>query len=171
MTANAISLTSFNDQSGGVRPGVTYTYHVTASYPNFGLGTADVSFTPPAAAVPIGLHAELRSGKYVVAWTPVPGATAYQVIETWTLQTSTTIRMPDGRSSTSTTTLPYTVMLTTADAWAPVQVAGAGTTTVESNANQTIARSISRVRYDVAVSYPPSGVTAPRSLWPSINVP
>jgi hypothetical protein len=51
LTPGAITPTSYQDQSGGIKPGNQYRYHVTAAYPDDGAGTAEVSFTPPPAAV------------------------------------------------------------------------------------------------------------------------
>src|SRR5262249_40187886 len=139
-------------------------------YTNGGFGSAVVSFTPPAALVPAGLHVEQRAGQYVVAWSSVAGATMYQIYETWMETTATTVRTPDGRSSTSTEYRPQSNIITTSQTFVPL-LQGGGTTTVSSSTDRTISRSLSSIRYEVAAAYPPSGVTAPRAQWPHLNVP
>jgi hypothetical protein len=78
LTTDAITTsTSFEDLSGRVKPGLAYTYHVTAAYPNDGAGTAEVSFTPPAPAVPAWVRVIPKAAK--THWrgrrSPTPGPT------------------------------------------------------------------------------------------------
>ena len=155
LTANPIAATSFEDASGGVKPGVGYTYHVTAIHPNGGSGSAQVSFTPPAPAVPDSVRVEARGGESVLLWGAVPGAGSYQIIETWMQPTYYTVYSADGRSSTVNTR--YDQMTRTHVLPAPQSSLSLGT-------------GAKGHRFDVGAAYPPSGVTAPRAQWKYVVV-
>jgi hypothetical protein len=156
LTANAIAGTSFEDLSGGVKPGFAYTYNVTAAYPNGGVGTAQVSFTPPAAAVPDSVRVEPRGGERALVCAPVPGAASYQIIESWTQPVYYTVYSGDGTSSRVEARYDYMIRTHVVAAPQSSLPLGAG---------------VSGHRFDVGAAYPPSGVTAPRGQWPFKVVP
>ena len=163
LTATTIGSTLFQDQSGGIKPGNTYQYHVTAAYPDDGVGTADVSFTPPAAAVPAWLHLEPQGDKYALVWATVPDAASYQIVEGWTqaipVTTQQTVYSSDGKPTTITTT--RTVYETHTQTH--VLVAPQSSMTVYAGGlNHWFA---------VGALYAPSGVTAPQAQWPSLVMP
>jgi len=168
LNTTAISVTRFDDQSGGIRPGSTYTYHITAVYSNGGYGPADVAFTAPAAAVPTGLHLESRVSQTVLTWTAVAGAASYQIVESWTESVTTTTRGPDGRANTTVQTNTNSIVLTTVDAFVPISRGGTvSNTQTSSDQSVIVTRTLSPVRYEVGALYAPSSVAAPRSQWPS----
>ena len=162
LTANPIAATSFEDASGGVKPGIGYTYHVTAMHPNGGSGSAQVSFTPPAPAVPDSVRVELRGAESVLLWGAVPGAGSYQIFESWmqavTVPTYSTYllgrRHADHRHQLHHPIRPDDPDACRAHA-AVVPVARHGA---------------KGHRFDVGASYPPSGVTAPRAQWKYVVV-
>jgi hypothetical protein len=164
LTTDAITITSFEDQSGGVRPGTAYVYHVTATYPDEGAGTAEVSFTPPAAAVPAWVRVIPQGRDNALVWDSVPDAGSYQIIESWNQPVYRvvykTVYSSNGTPSyvQSTELAGYEYKFQTHSVTAPqlTLVLGAGT---------------SHHRFDVAAVYPPSGVTAPRSQWPFVVAP
>jgi hypothetical protein len=164
LTANPIAATSFDDASGGVKPGIGYTYHVTAIHPNGGTGTAQVSFTPPAPAVPDSVRVEARGGESVLLWGAVAGAGSYQIFESWMqpvqVPVYSTVYSADGKASTVQTgyTTRYDPMTRTHVVPAPQSSLSLGT-------------AAKGHRYEVGATYPPSGVTAPRAQWKSVVVP
>jgi len=165
LTPNPIAATSFEDLSGGVKPGIGYTYHVTAAHPNGGSGTAQVSFTPPAPAVPDSVRVELRGGEIVLLWGAVPGAGSYQIFESWTqavtYPTYSTGYSADGKPYTVTSyTTRYDHKIRTHVMPAPQSSFSLGT-----------AAAAKGHRFDVGAAYPPSGVTAPRAQWKYVVVP
>lgn len=163
LTPNLIAATSFEDASGGVKPGIGYTYNVTAIHPNGGAGTAQVSFTPPAPAVPDSVRVELRGGESVLLWGAVPGAGSYQIFESWTQAVTypiySTGYSADGKPYTVTSyTTRYDHMIRTHVMAAPQTSLSLGT-------------AAKGHRYEVGATYPPSGVTAPRAQWKYVVVP
>jgi hypothetical protein len=156
LTANAIGATGFEDVSGGIKPGIAYTYHVTAAHPNGGVGTAEVSFTAPAAAVPAWVRLEPRGSESALVWALVPGAASYPIIESWTQPAYYTVYSADGKSSTVQTRYDY--MTRTHVVAAPQSSLSLGT-------------AAKGHRFDVGAAYPPGGVTAPRGQWPFMVVP
>ena len=163
LTPAAINSTFFQDGSGGIKPGNTYLYHVTAAYPGDGVGTADVSYTPPAPAVPASLHLEPRGSDYALLWATVPDAGSYQIIETWMQQipitTQQTVYGSDGKPVTITRTdYKYESRMVTHVLAAP-------------QSSMTVYAGSSKHRFEVGALYSPSGVSAPRAQWPSLTVP
>jgi len=164
LTANAIAATSFEDLSGGVKPGVAYTYSVTAVHANEGVGTAQVSFTPPAAAVPDSVRVEPRGSERALVWASVPGAGSYQIIETWMQPVQypiySTVYSADGKSSTVVVRYAtrYDAMTRTHFVAAP-------------QSSLPLGAGVSGHRFAVGAAYPPSGVTAPQAQWRSTIVP
>ena len=163
LTADPIASTSFEDKSGGVKPGVAYTYHVTAAHPSGGTGTAQVTFTPPAPAVPDSVRVEQRAGQSVLLWGTVSGAGSYEITESWmqpvTVPTYSTHYSADGTPTTVTTyTTRYDQVIRTHIVPAPQVSLSLGT-----NAKGH--------RYSVGAMYPPSGVAAPRAQWKYVVVP
>jgi hypothetical protein len=157
LTPTPLAATSFEDRSGGVRPGTGYVYHVTAAYPDGGLGTAELSFTTPAAAVPTELRLEGQGEARKLVWSPVAGAASYVIVESWTQAIPVTVTSPDGRSTTTRTdyyTRTNTYVVTATQQSAPTN-------------GQGIVNHV----FAVGAQYPPSGVTAPQSQWPHITVP
>jgi hypothetical protein len=165
LTTDAITAnTFFEDQSGGVKPGLAYTYHVTAAYPNDGTGTAEVSFTPPAPAVPAWVRIEPQGGQSALVWAPVPDAGSYQIIEGWTVpvyrDVYTPVTLPDGRTSwtyqrvhVGYQSVNQNYVVAAPRSSLPIQTGQAGH------------------RFQVGAAYPPSGITAPTARWPSIGAP
>jgi hypothetical protein len=163
LTPSAITSTSFQDQSGGIKPGVQYRYNVTAAYPDGGAGTADVSFTPPPAAAPAWLRVEPSTAPTALVWAPVPDAGAYQIIESWTQTTQIPVYSTVySQNGTATTVVSYqtrndyliqTHVVTAPQSSLPLTPGHKGH------------------RFDVGASYPPSGVTAPRGDWRFVVVP
>ncbi len=163
LTPAAINSTLFQDGSGGIKPGNTYVYHVTAAYPDDGVGTADVSYTPPAAAVPAWLHLDPQGSAYTLSWAPVPDAASYQIMEGWTqvipVTTQQTVYGSDGKPYTTTTTRnTYQTHTET-----HVLVAPQSSMTVYAGGLQHW--------FAVGALYAPSGVAAPQSRWPSVVMP
>jgi hypothetical protein len=160
LTTDAITTsTSFEDQSGGVKPGLAYTYHVTAAYPNDGFGTAEVSFTPPAPGVPAWVRIEPRDGQTALVWAPVPDAGSYHITESWLVPVWQQVQTPV-YSATGTLT-GYT--------WRTVQT---GWQSMQRDYVVTAPQSSFPVdqtghRFRVGAVYPPSGITAPLGQWPS----
>lgn len=157
LTPNAIAATSFEDLSGGVKPGVAYTYRVTAVHPNDGVGTAQVSFTPPAPAIPDSVRVEPRGGEKVLLWGSVPGAGSYQISETWVQPTYKTVYQTvyssDGTSrQVAQTVVQYQSMTRTHVVAAP-------------QSSLPLGAGVSGHRFAVGAAYPPSGVTAPPAQW------
>jgi hypothetical protein len=165
LTTDAITAnTFFEDQSGGVKPGLAYTYHVTAAYPNDGFGTAEVSFTPPAPAVPAWVRVVTQSGQNALAWASVPDAGSYQIIEGWMVPIYQTAYTPvysaNGTTSWTTTTVQsgYQYMNRNYIVAAP-------------QSSLPVSTDQAGHRFQVGAVYPPSGVTAPTAQWPSIVAP
>lgn len=163
LTPSTIGSTFFQDQSGGIRPGNTYQYHVTAAYPDDGVGTADVSFTSPAAAVPAWLHLDPQGSAYTLAWAPVPDAASYQIMEGWTqaipVTTQQTVYGSDGKPYTTTTTQ------TNYQTHTQIHVLAAPQTSM------TVYGGALQHWFAVGALYAPSGVAAPQSQWPSVVMP
>jgi hypothetical protein len=163
LTANAIAATSFEDLSGGVKPGVAYTYSVTAVHANDGVGTAQVSFTPPAAAVPDSVRVEQRGSERALVWGSVPDAGSYQIIETWMQPVYrtvySTVYSSDGQPrQVASTVVDYQSMTRTHFVAAP-------------QSSLPLGAGVSGHRFEVGAAYPPSGVTAPRAQWRSTVAP
>ena len=162
LTADPIASSSFEDLSGGVKPGVAYTYRVTATHPNGGAGTAQVTFTPPAPAVPDSVRVEQQGGESVLRWGAVFGAGSYQIIESWmqavSVPTYSTHYSADGTPTTVTRYITrYDQMIRTHVVPAPQSSLSLGT-------------GAKGHRFDVGAGYPPSGVTAPRAQWKYVVV-
>jgi hypothetical protein len=159
LTTDPTTATRFEDKSGGVKPGTTYIYHVTAAYPD-GAGTADVSFTPPTPAVPAWVRIEPQGGQRALVWAPVADAGSYQITETWTVPIYKTVSIPVyrvGGTTWTTTTVQSgfqavsgTHVVTAPQSSLPIRTDQAGH------------------RFQVGAAYPPSGVTAPRDQWPHV---
>jgi hypothetical protein len=165
LTTDAITAnTFFEDQSGGVKPGLTYTYHVTAAYPNDGAGTAEVSFTPPAPAVPAWVRIEPQSGHSALVWAPVPDAGSYQIIEGWMVpvyhDVYAPVTLPNGR-----TTWTYQRVHT------GYQSVNQNYAVAAPQSSLPIGTGLAGHRFQVGAAYPPSGITAPTAQWPSIAAP
>jgi hypothetical protein len=164
LTPSAITSTSFQDQSGGIKPGIQYRYNVTAAYPDDGAGTAEVSFTPPAAAVPAWLRVEPATAPTALVWAPVPDAGAYQIIESWTQTTQIPV-YSTVYSQNGTPTTVQTGYQTRYDYQTRTHVVTAPQSSLPLTAGHK------GHRFDVGASYPPSGVIAPRGDWRFIVVP
>lgn len=164
LTGDAIAATSFEDVSGGVKPGVAYTYRVTATYPDGGAGTAQASFTPPAPAVPDSVRVEQRGGETLLLWGAVFGAGSYPIVESWIQPVSvpmySTVYSADGKPSTVLT--GYT---TRHDHMTRNHAVAAPRTWLSLGAGAK------GHRFDVGAAYPPSGVTAPRAQWKYVVAP
>jgi hypothetical protein len=164
LTPNPIAETSFQDLSGGVKPGIAYTYHVTAAYSNGRSGTAQVSFTPPAPTVPDSVRVEPRGGEMVLLWGSVPGAGSYEIFESWMqpvqIPVYSTVYSAEGKASTVLT--GYTTRM---DHKTRTHVLPAPQSSL------SLGTSAKGHRYDVGAAYSPGGVTAPRSQWKYVVVP
>jgi hypothetical protein len=163
LTATAINMTTYQDQSGGIKPGSAYVYHVTAAYPDDGAGTAEVSFTPPAAAVPAWLHLDPQGSNYALVWATVPDAASYEIVEGWTqaipVTTQQTVYSSDGKPTTVTTTrTDYETHTQTHVLAAP-------------QSSMTVYTGGLHHWFAVGALYAPSGVSAPQAQWPSIVMP
>jgi hypothetical protein len=161
LTTDAITAnTFFEDQSGGVKPGLAYTYHVTAAYPNDGFGTAEVSFTPPAPAVPAWVRIEPRGGQSALVWAPVPDAGSYHITESWLIPVWQQVQTPVYSSNGTQTGWTWRTVQT---GWQAMQrdyvfTAPQSSFPVTDQAGH---------RFRVGAVYPPSGIMAPREQWPS----
>jgi hypothetical protein len=141
-----------------VKPGLAYTYHVTAAYPDDGFGPAEVSFTPPAPAVPAWVRMETQGGQSVLLWAPVPDAGSYQIIQTWLVpvfqSVCTYLTRPDGTI--------YCSVQQVQSGWQPMNAYYVVTAPQSSLLFSTHPAG----RFQVGAAYPPSGITAPREQWP-----
>lgn len=163
LTASAIATTSFEDLSGSLKPGVSYTYRVSAVYANDGLGTAQVSFTPPAPAVPDSVRVEPRGGGKALLWSSVSGASSYQINESWILPVYKTVYQTVYSSDGQARQVAHTVVEYRSMARAYVVAAPQLSLPLGSDA--------SGHRFAVGAAYPPSGVTAPQGQWRFVIAP
>ena len=152
LTATPITAASFQDLSGGVRPGGTYTYLVTATAPNYNDGSTQQAFVPPAAAVPGWVRIDPLADGGMLTWAPVPGAASYRIAESWCVAVQFPVY--------SGTTVSYT---TRTECQSRVHVVAVPQTSLRLFGDAV------KHRFSVGAVYTPGDVVAPSSQWPSIG--